>query len=160
MKTILKGVKCLGLIALIAATLTGCTTSLSPDTYANGGAGQVNRVIPGVVVGARSVQVSDDHSTAGTIVGGLTGAVVGSTIGHGTGSALGAIGGAVAGGVLGNMAGTHLGKQTGIEYIIKTRGGSMLSVVQGPNPFFQRGAHVLVEYGGDRARVIADPSYQ
>lgn len=150
-------------LILVALAVTGCTPSLSPDTYTTSGAGKVNRVVAGVVVSSRVVQVSDDANAGdggktGMIAGGIAGAIAGSALGGGRGSALTAVGGAVAGGVLGNVAQKGLTKQTGVEYVIKTKDGSLISVVQGPTPTFQRGQHVLVEYGR-RARVIADPSY-
>jgi outer membrane lipoprotein SlyB len=51
-----------------------------------------------------------------------------------------------------------LTKQPGISYAVKTKGGSIVSVVQGPTPAFSVGQHVLVEYG-IRARIVDDPSY-
>lgn len=156
MKSMIKSLLTIALIAVMAA---GCGPSLAPGMYTTGGAGQVNRVIAGKVVSVQPVQISANSSgVAGTVVGGLAGGILGSTIGHGTGSALAALGGAVAGGVLGNAAENHLTQQQGLEYVVKTKDGSMVSVVQGPTPVFYRGQHVLVEYG-DQARIIPDPNY-
>lgn len=162
-KTMKSIAKFLGAILSVTLVLTGCAPSISPDTYASSSAGEVNKVIAGVVVSARPVTVSGDTFTPGggmigTLAGGAAGAIAGSQIGHNSGSALAAIGGAVAGGMLGNYAEKKITQQTGMEYIVRTKDGSMLSVVQGLQPNFQRGQHVLVEYG-DRARVISDPGY-
>lgn len=147
----------------VAITLGGCAPTISPNNYATSSAGQVNNVVSGVVVSARPVNVSGDSLTpGGGMVGTLTGAgvggILGSQVGHNAGSVLAAVGGAVAGGVIGNYAEKKITGQTGMEYVIRTRNHSMISVVQGLQPSFQRGQHVLVEYG-DRARVIADPNY-
>lgn len=150
--------------SLLALTLTGCAPSLSPDTYTTSGVGQVNRVVAGTVVSSRPVKVSDDFNAGdggltGTLVGAGAGAVAGSAIGGGRGSILTGIGGGLAGAIIGNQVQKGLTSQTGIEYVIKAKDGTMFSVVQGTNPVYQRGAHVLVEYG-KRARVIPDPAYQ
>lgn len=150
-------------VSLAAMTLTGCAPSLSPDTYTTSGVGQVNRVVPGVIVSSRPVKVSDDFNSGdggltGTLVGAGAGAVAGSAIGSGRGSILTGIGGGLAGALIGNQVQKGLTSQTGIEYVIKAKDGSMFSVVQGSNPVYMRGTHVLVEYG-KRARVIPDPSY-
>jgi outer membrane lipoprotein SlyB len=144
---------------LMAVTLTGCAPSLSPDAYTTSGVGQVNRVVPGTVVSTRPVKISGDSNLAGTLIGGAAGAVAGSTIGNGGGSVLAAVGGGLAGALIGNQVQKGLSSQTGLEYIIKDRHGNMFSVVQGNNPVYRPGTHVLVEYG-TRARVIPDPAYQ
>ena len=156
-------------LALMSIMLGGCTPSLSSDNYTTASVGGVNHVIKGTIASARIVQISDDNNAnsggkTGTIAGAVAGGVAGSAIGGDSRtSALGAVGGAVAGGILGNMAQKRLTRQQGIEYVINTSTG-MISVVQGLQPQFQRGQHVLVEYPGDRpeggrARVIADPDF-
>jgi outer membrane lipoprotein SlyB len=151
-------------VLLIMLVLAGCASSLSPDTYTTRTAGSIHRVVKGRIVSARVVQVSDDWNSGdggatGTLAGAALGALAGSQIGHGTGSAAAAIGGAVAGGVLGNATQKGFTGQVGVEYVIKLRNGSMISVVQGPRPTLNRGQHVLIEYGYGRARVIPDPDY-
>jgi len=148
---------------LIALAVTACAPSISSDTYSTTSAGQVNRVVAGVVVSSRPVKVSGDSLGAGggmigTIAGGAAGAIAGSSIGGGRGSLLTGIGGALAGGALGNMAEKKLTSQQGIEYVIKLTDGSMVSIVQGASPVFRRGQHVLIEYGA-RSRVTLDPDY-
>ena len=152
------------LIIIFSAVLgiSGCTKSLSPDTYTTSSAGQVNRVIPGVVVSSRPVQIADDANAndggmTGTLGGAAIGGIAGSAIGQGRGSALGLVGGAILGGIAGNAVQGQVTKQTGIEYVIRTKQG-MVSVVQGLTPAFSRGQHVLIQYGS-RARVIADPNF-
>lgn len=148
------------LLAVIG--ISGCTNSLSPDTYTTSTAGQLNRVVPGVVVSSRVVEVADDANAgdggmAGTLGGAALGGIAGSSIGHGRGSALGLVGGAILGGIAGNAMQKQITQQTGIEYVIRTKQG-MISVVQGPTPTFNRGQHVLIQYGR-RVRVIADPDF-
>lgn len=149
------------LIIVGLSALTGCASSLSPDVYTTSGASYVHRVVKGVIVSNRVVQVTgNDELGVGTIAGGALGAVAGSGIGGGSGSLAAGIGGALLGGLAGNQIQKGLSTQTGTEYVIKTGKNSFISVVQAPTPTFNRGQHVLVQYGaGGRPRIIADPDY-
>lgn len=149
--------------AFIALTVVGCAPSISSDTYSTSTANQINRVIAGTIVSAREVQVSGDSmgggGMVGTLAGGSLGAIAaGTNIGQGYGSAAAAIGGAVLGGVIGNYAEKKVTSQRGMEYVVKTNQGTMVSVVQGLTPRLNIGQHVLVQYGA-KARVTVDPSY-
>jgi outer membrane lipoprotein SlyB len=142
--------------------LAGCTSSLSPDRYTTANAGQIQRVVQGVVVSSRVVQVSNSSAGlgVGSITGGALGAIAGSQVGQGNGSLAAGIGGALLGGIAGNRVQKGLSTQTGVEYVLRLRNKSLISVVQGPTPVFNRGQHVLVQYSaGGRARIIADPDY-
>ncbi len=150
----------MSLLSLLA--LAGCAPSLSPDRYTTGNAGQIQRVMQGVVVSSRIVRVSNDNSGlgVGSITGGALGAIAGSQVGQGNGSLAAGIGGALLGGIAGNQVQKGLSTQTGVEYVIKLRNKSLISVVQGPTPSFNRGQHVLIQYSdGGHARIIADSNY-
>lgn len=144
--------------ALIAATLTGCTPNISPDSYNVCATGQVNQTLKATVSSCRVVKVQGTNSGMGTLGGAALGAIAGSAIGGGRMSLLTAVGGGLVGAGVGRAAEGHFTSQFGMEYIVKTANGSMMSVVQGPNPTFQRGQHVLVIFG-QQARIIADPDY-
>lgn len=144
------------------STLVGCTPSLSPDVYTTENAGQIHRVVKGVVVSNRFVNVADSGTGigVGSVAGGALGAIAGSQIGQGNGSLAAGIGGALLGGIAGNQAQKGMTTQTGVEYVVKLRNKSLISIVQGPSPTFNHGQHVLVQYGaGGRSRIIADPDY-
>lgn len=143
------------------ALLVGCASSLSPDVYTISGAGQVRHVVKGVVTSSRVVKVTGNGELGvGGITGGALGAIAGSEIGGGKGSLASGIGGALLGGFAGNQIQKGLSTQTGVEYVVKLRDNSLISVVQAPTPTFNRGQHVLVQYGaGDRPRIVADPDY-
>ena len=114
------------------------------------------------MVSSRVVQVSNSGSGlgVGSITGGALGAIAGSQVGQGNGSLAAGIGGALLGGIAGNQVQKGLSTQTGVEYVLRLRNKSLISVVQGPTPSFNRGQHVLVQYSaGGRARIIADPNY-
>ncbi len=148
------------LLSLLA--LAGCASSLSPYHYTTENAGQIQRVMQGVVVSSRVVQVSNSGSGlgVGSITGGALGAIAGSQVGQGNGSLAAGIGGALLGGLAGNQVQKGLSTQTGVEYVLRLQNKSLISVVQGPTPVFNRGQHVLVQYSaGGRARITADPDY-
>lgn len=143
-------------IILVLFLVSGCAPNISPDSYAVGSVGQVNRVVRGVVISARSVDISGTRgvgATTGFAAGAAGGAALG---GDPAGMALGAIGGAVAGGVAGAMTEEALTSQTGMEYIVETERGALMTVVQGNDNPLSVGQKVLVVYG-TRSRVIADP---
>ena len=150
------------LLSLLGLSLlAGCASSLSPDVYTTSGAGQIHRVVKGVVISSRIVKVTGNGDlSVGGIAGGALGAIAGSEIGGGTGSLASGIGGALLGGLAGNQIQKGLSTQTGVEYVVKLSNNSLISVIQAPMPTFNRGQHVLVQYGaGDRPRIIANPDY-
>lgn len=146
---------------LSLSLLAGCTSTLSPDVYTTSGADQIHHVVKGVVTSSRVVKVTGKGDLGvGGIAGGALGAIAGSEIGGGKGSLASGIGGALLGGIAGHQIQQGFSTQTGIEYVVRLRNNSLISVVQAPTPTFNRGQHVLVQYGtGGRPRIIADPDY-
>lgn len=144
------------LLSIIAFLfITGCTQNINPDTYSVGGTGKVNSTRAGVVVGVRTVSVEGTNTT-GKTAGALAGGVAGSTIGGSTrANILGAIGGALIGGIAGGATEKAITSQEGVEYIVQTDSGDMVTLTQGPNPSFKKGDRVLILYGS-KARIIAD----
>jgi outer membrane lipoprotein SlyB len=143
-------------LLIAAAFLNGCANTTDPNTYSVGSVGQVNRSVAGNVISARPIRI-DANTGAGGAVGGLAGAVAGSSVGGGTrANALGAIGGAVAGAVIGSAI-EHSGSQRdGMEYVIATQNGSLMTIAQGVEPLFAEGDKVIILYGSP-SRVIKDP---
>lgn len=145
------------ILSLAAALflLAGCAENISPDTYSTSGAGKTGKVVPGVVVSARAVSVSGTNKT-GRTVGAAAGAAAGSAIGGGTRShILGAIGGALIGGIAGGVAEEGITAQDGMEYIVETENGELITLMQGPDPAFKKGDRILILHGS-KARIIAD----
>ncbi len=138
--------------------LGACTSNISPDTYSSNSVGEVSSTQKATVLSAQVVNVEDgSDSNTGTLAGGAIGGVAGSSIGGGTRAhVLGAIGGAVLGGILGSKAGTAASHQQAMRYVIKTDDGRTLTLVQGLQPAFAVGEHVLL-VEGDRARIIPAP---
>lgn len=148
-----KSICALGMLVLIS----GCATNLSPSSYSVGSVGQVNRTVPATVISVRSVDISGTSALGGTAGAGL-GAVAGSGVG---GSTRANIAGALGGAVLGAMAGAALEasatKQTGVEYVVQTSNGNLMTIVQGSESApFSVGTKVLVLYGSP-SRLIVDP---
>ena len=126
--------------------------NISPDSYAAGSVGQVNRAVRGKIISARMVDILGSQSGIGATSGAAAGGVAGSAIGGATReNIVGAIGGAVIGGIIGSMAEEGATRQQGME----TDNGSLITVVQVIEPSLNVGDKVIVIYG-QRSRVIAD----
>lgn len=140
------------------ASVAACAPNISPDSYAAGAVGQVNRTVRGVVISARPVAIGGTQSGIGTGAGAVAGGVAGSTVGGSVqANIVGAVGGALIGGIAGAMVEDAASRQTGMEYVVQTDNGALLTVVQGAVPAFGMRQKVLVIYGG-RSRIVEDPS--
>lgn len=146
------------LIASLCFILGSCTTNVSPNTYAVGSVGQINRAVEATIVSARVVNLQGTQAI-GTASGIAAGGVAGSMVGSGRGSALGAIGGALAGGIAGAMLEQNATAQHGVEYIVRTTSGNLMTLVQGIEPTLHEGQSVFVLYGPP-ARLILNTSQQ
>jgi outer membrane lipoprotein SlyB len=136
--------------------LAGCVQDVSPNSYSVGSVGEVNRTIAGTVISVREVDIRGTTSLGGT-TGALAGATAGSALGGGTRSNIvGALGGAVVGGLAGAAIEASATKQKGMEYVIQTTNGNLMTIVQGNSPIFVMGNKVLVLYGSP-SRIIPDP---
>lgn len=145
-------------IALGACTflLLGCANRMDPSTYSVGSVGQVNRSVAGKVISSRAVRIDGNTGTGGT-VGGVTGAVAGSGIGgSGRANAVGAIGGAVVGAIIGAAIEQSSSQRDGMEYVIATENGSLMTIAQQADVQFSEGDKVIILYGSP-SRVIRDP---
>ena len=142
---------------LACLSFASCAPNISPDSYSIGSVGQVNRVVRGVVVSARSVAVSGTNSGIGSGAGAIAGGAGGSAIGGSLdANVAGAVGGAVIGGSVGAAIEEEATRQTGMEYVIEAENGSLITIVQGDEDPLAVGQKVLVVYG-TRSRVIKAP---
>jgi outer membrane lipoprotein SlyB len=150
-------VKTFTILGIAIITLVGCATNISPKTYSVGSVGQINRTVSATIISAREVDVA---GTTG--LGGGTGSALGAVAGSGAGgnssrgNIAGAIGGAVIGGLAGAAIEANATKQKGMEYVVETENGNLMTIVQGTEPVFAAGQKVLVLYGSP-SRLIADP---
>jgi outer membrane lipoprotein SlyB len=143
-------------VAGIIFFLAGCASNISPNNYSVSSVGQVNRTIAAVVISARNVDIAGTTGVGAT-AGVSAGATAGSAIGGGArANILGAIAGAVVGGIAGAAVEGRATEQIGVEYVVQTSNGNLMTLVQGPEPRFAEKQNVLVLYGAP-ARLIADP---
>lgn len=149
--------KMLTVLGAAIIALVGCASNLSPRTYSVGSVGQVNRTVSATVISAREVDVAGTTGVGGS-AGTATGAVVGSAAGgnNARGNIVGAIGGAIVGGLAGAAIEANATKQKGMEYVVETENGNLMTIVQGSDTVFAEGQKVLVLYGSP-SRLIADP---
>lgn len=145
------------LLGTVLIMLAGCAQNLSPQTYSVGSVGQVNRTVSATVISAREVNVAGTSGIGGG-AGTAAGAVVGSGAGgnNSRGNIIGAIGGAIVGGLAGAAIESNATKQKGIEYVVETENGNLMTIVQGIDPIFIQNQKILVLYGSP-SRLIADP---
>lgn len=146
MKKILAAILLLGAIGCAPADIK--TTTYSPHQV-----GRVGRAVEGTIISVRQVDIEGTNS-GGALAGGAAGGVAGMNVG---GGAEEQIAGAVIGAMAGALAGAAIEKgatgQKGMEYIVRTKNGSLLTVVQGTDQQFKEGQEVIVIYGA-RARII------
>ena len=146
--------KLLTLIFLVF--ISGCAADISPNSYSVGAVGQVNRTISATIISARDVDIRGTQGLGAT-AGAGAGAAAGSAIGGSSqANIVGAIGGALIGGLAGAAIERNATEQTGVEYIVQTSNGHLMTIVQGPAPRFSVGQKVFVLYG-PQARIIEDP---
>jgi outer membrane lipoprotein SlyB len=140
----------------VTTVLVGCASNLSPKTYSVGSVGQVNRTISATIISVREVDVAGTTGL-GTGVGAAAGGVAGSSLGSGgRENLIGAIAGAVVGGIAGAAIEGGATQQKGMEYVVETENGNLMTIVQGITTIFSEGQKVLVLYGSP-SRIIADP---
>jgi len=137
-------------------SLCGCAANVNPNSYSVGSVGQVNRTVSAIVISVRDIDIA---GTSG--LGATTGVALGATAGSGMGNSgrsnvAGAIGGALVGGIVGGAMEQGMTQQKGVEYVVETQNGNLMTLVQGAEPRFHEGERVLVLYGSP-ARIIVDP---
>jgi len=142
-------------ILFLCTFISACTSNISPKSYSVGSVGQVNRTVSATVISVREVDISGTSAlggTSGAVAGGIAGSSMGSS---GRDNALGAVAGAVVAGLAGAALEEGLTRQKGIEYIVETDNGNLMTIVQGNNMLFKEGQKVFVLYGSP-SRIIAD----
>jgi outer membrane lipoprotein SlyB len=152
----MKNIKIIFGTIVACALISGCAQNVSPNTYDASEVGTVSKVMPGVIISKRAVNI-DANSGAGGLAGSIAGAAAGSTvIGGGiAGPIVGAVGGAVVGGLVGEALDKGLNHHNGYEYIIKLKDGATISVAQAAKTQFAVNQHVLIIYGA-MTRIIPD----
>jgi len=137
------------------AALLGCTKNISPNTYEAAEIGTANKVMPGIIIAKRSINI-DVNSGIGSMAGATAGGAAGYQIGGDkTTNIIGGVGGAVAGGIVGNAIEKGIRKTEGYEYIIQLTNGSSVSVAQTKEMPLAINQKVLVIYG-PTTRVVPD----
>ena len=140
-------------LALSAAILSGCASSMSGSAYSRSQARQAQDVYPGVVTKVRKVQIEGTKTPVGAVAGAAVGGIAGSNIGGGKGSDIAAILGAVGGGLAGAAAEEAITRKDGLEITVKLDNGRMMAITQEADEPFSPGDRVQVLEGGGVTRV-------
>lgn len=139
--------------ALLAASFTamvmalsGCTSSLTGDSYSRDEARAVQTVRLGTIESLRPVKIEGSKTPIGAGAGAIVGGVGGSAVGGGRGSIVMAVVGAVAGGLLGSMTEEGLTRTQGVEITVREDDGSLRAYVQQvqENEIFRVGERVRI----------------
>ncbi|MCS3466666.1 outer membrane lipoprotein SlyB [Pseudomonas sp. JUb42] len=127
-------------------TLSGCTSSLTGDSYSRDEARAVQTVRLGTIESLRPVKIEGTKTPIGAGAGAIVGGVGGSAIGGGRGSIVMAVVGAVAGGLLGSATEEGLTRTQGVEITVREDDGSMRAYVQQvqENEIFRVGERVRI----------------
>jgi outer membrane lipoprotein SlyB len=133
-------------LIMAAAALTGCTSSLTGDSYSRDEARTVQNVRLGTIESLRPVKIEGTKTPIGAGAGAVVGGVAGSGVGGGRGSAVAAVIGAVAGGLLGAASEEGLTRTQGVEITVREDDGGMRAYVQAvePNQVFRVGQRVRI----------------
>jgi len=148
-----KLLKLVAALAMSAAVLGGCASSMSCGAYSREQARQVQEVQMGVVESVRHVKIEGTQSPVGAGAGAVIGGIAGSNVGQGKGSDIGTILGAVAGGVAGSMIEEGVTGKDGLEITVKLENGRLIAVTQEADEQFRVGERVRVLTGGGVTRV-------
>ena len=140
-------------LATCIASLAGCGTPPSPQTFNQSEVGRRQTVEMGTVYALRPVTIQNDARGVARITGALIGGIAGSAVGGGNRApAAGAVAGAAAGGAMGNAAAA--GNRPGVEITIDLDSGLTVAVAQeGSVDEFRVGDRVRVSSIGGTTRV-------
>jgi outer membrane lipoprotein SlyB len=141
--------------SLMVLSLLGCSIQDGTGRYRVASIGNAQRSIEAVVISAESVLIQSITNGAGGTAGGLLGtAAAAESSDNSVVIIAGMIGGAIVGNAIENAANTH----EGMEYVIQTGTGALLTVAQvnEGNSIFTAGNKVILVYGYPN-RLIKDP---
>jgi outer membrane lipoprotein SlyB len=139
-------------LVLGIATVAGCASHQSPDTFNRSEAGRQQTVEAGTVTAVRPVTIQQQGGNVATATGAVLGGLAGNTVGGGRGRTAATVGGAVAGGAAGQaVAGSN---RPGVEVTVQLDSGRTIAVVQEGTPDqFRTGDRVNVASDGVTTRV-------
>ncbi len=117
-------------IASISVLVVGCSKTVTPGDYDSSEVGKIKKVVPGVILSKRPVNIHNKAAESSTVPNTDTNAPNTDT----------------------DIA---VNKPHGFEYVIRLNSGVIISVVQTENLNLDAKQHVLVIYGNN-TRVVAD----
>lgn len=139
-------------VALLIMGLVGCASN--PDRYRVATIGNANRSIGAVVLSADKVTIVEATSGAGATYGGMLGGAAASD----SDNAGVIIAGIVAGAIIGEAIEAEGKKYNGMEYVIETSNGRLMTVAQvnQGSEIFEPDDQVILVYGYP-TRLLRDP---
>jgi len=109
----------------------------------------------GRITAIEIIKVDDAYKLGvGTVIGAVAGGLLGSQIGSGRGSTVATVAGAAAGAAAGTVVESKMKKNDAQRVTVQMRTGGQVTIVQPVDSRLQNGMNVLVEGGGETARVV------
>jgi len=141
---------------LLTATLTGCLSQLTGDSYGRHEARVAQEVVYGNVESLRLVKIEGTKSRIGPLIGAIIGGRAFERDGRGRGDRVVEAVGAAAGGVAGAAVEEGVTRQDGVEISVLLSDGDEIAVVQAidPKADFRIGDKVRVLFMRGTARVV------
>lgn len=139
-------------VTLLILGLIGCASN--PDRYRVATIGNANRSIGAIVLSADQVTIVEATSGAGATYGGMLGGAAASD----SDNAGVIIAGIVAGAIIGDAIEAEGKKHNGMEYVIETSNGRLMTVAQvnQGSEIFEPDDQVILVYGYP-TRLLRDP---
>ncbi len=145
--------RAVGVCLLMAAILPGCA-SRGGQTYNDRDIRRVQTAQYGTIADVTEVQVEDDPTLFGPVVGGVAGGVLGSVFGSGAGKVLTTLGGAAGGALFGGLVESSARSYSATQLTIDLESGENIVIVQGNDEYFAKGDPVrVILLGNGKARV-------
>ena len=139
------------LVAAFAIIIfSGCQPAgTGSKTFSHSQAQSPMSVYSGTILKVAEVQIQNNQTGAGSVVGGVAGGVVGSTIGSGRGTTLATTAGALGGMAAGSAAERAMGTKAALELEVELDNGRIVVIVQEKDDEFAVGDRVRILEGQD-----------
>ena len=144
------------LISIMLLTVTGCVNyKLTPDVVNRSDAQKQQYVVLGTIIDITSVTIEGDREK-GAVAGALIGGAAGKSVTDSeTESDIASIVGGLVGSRIGSEIGSNLTKKDGVELLIETDAGRLISIIQEVNSYnYSKNQRVRIIKRNGKSRVV------
>ena len=143
-------------LSLLLLSVVSCVNySLTPDVVSRSDAQKQQYVVLGTIIDITTVTIEGDRE-AGAIAGALIGGVAGKNVTDSeTESDIASLVGGLAGSAIGSEIGSNLTKKDGIELLIETDAGKLISIIQEISSYnYSKNQRVRIIKRNGKSRVV------